>query len=42
MPGFTSGGSARMLILSNAIAKTAMQFVGVKKVQFMPESLFQP
>jgi hypothetical protein len=42
VPGFTSWGSARMLILSNAIIKTAMQFAGVKKVQFMPDSLFQP
>ncbi|MEI7563580.1 MAG: GerMN domain-containing protein [bacterium] len=42
VPGFTSGGSARMLLLSSSIAKTAMQFPGVKKVQFMPESLFQP
>ncbi len=42
VPGFTDGGSARMLILSNSIIKTAMQFPGVKKVVFSPESLFQP
>jgi spore germination protein GerM len=42
IPGFTSGGSARMLILSNTIIKTAMQFKGVTKVQFVPDTLFQP
>lgn len=39
---FTDGWSARMLLLANAIKKTAMQFVGVKKVVFVPETLFQP
>lgn len=42
VPGFTDGWSARMLILSNVIIKTAMQFPGVKKVVFVPEILFQP
>ncbi|MEI8091436.1 MAG: hypothetical protein WCG98_04300 [bacterium] len=42
VPGFTDGGSARMLILANSITKTAMQFPGVKKVEFSPETLFQP
>ena len=42
VPGFTDGWSARMLILSNVIEKTALQFPGVKKVVFIPETLFQP
>jgi hypothetical protein len=42
VPGFTDGWSARMLILSNLIQKTALQFPGVKKVVFIPETLFQP
>ncbi len=42
VPGFTDGGSARMLILSNTIEKTALQFPGVKKVVFLPETIFQP
>lgn len=42
VPGFTDGWSARMLILANSIAKTAMQFPGVKKVVFVPDTLFQP
>jgi len=42
VPGFTDGGSARMLILWNVIEKTALQFPGVKKVVFIPETLFQP
>ena len=42
VPGFTDGGSARMLIMANSIIKTAKQFPGVKKVVFMPETLFQP
>lgn len=42
VPGFTDGWSARMLILSNLIKKTALQFSGVKKVVFVPEILFQP
>lgn len=42
VPGFTDGWSARMLILSNLIKKTALQFPGVKKVVFVPETLFQP
>lgn len=42
VPGFTDGWSARMLILSNVIEKTALQFPGVKNVVFTPETLFQP
>lgn len=42
VPGFTDGWSARMLILANVIKKTALPFPGVKKVVFMPETLFQP
>jgi len=42
VPGFTDGWSARMLILSSVIEKTAGQFPGVKHVVFLPETLFQP
>lgn len=42
VPGFTDGGSARILLLSNLIKKTALQFPGVKEVVFTPETLFQP
>lgn len=42
VPGFTDGGSARMLIMANSIIKTAKQFPGVTKVVFVPETLFQP
>lgn len=42
VPGFTSGGSARVLLLKSAIEKTAMQFPDVKKVEFMPVDIFQP
>lgn len=42
VPGFTDGWSARMLILANSIEKTALQFPEVKKVVFVPETLFQP
>lgn len=39
---FTDGWSARMLILSNLIKKTVLQFPAVKKIVFVPETLFQP
>ncbi len=42
VPGFTDGWSARMLMLSNSIIKTAEQFPGVKSVKVIPETLFQP
>lgn len=42
VPGFTDGGSARMLILQNVIQKTVEQFSAVKKVVFTPDTLFQP
>jgi spore germination protein GerM len=42
VPGFTTGGSARMLILSKSIEKTALQFSQVKRVIFEPDTLFQP
>ena len=42
VPGFTDGGSARMILLSSLIKKTALQFPGVKEVVFTPETLFQP
>ncbi len=42
VPGFTDGGSARMLLMANSIIKTAEQFPGVKKVVFMPDTIFQP
>jgi len=38
----TSGGSCRVKILWTQIEKTAKQFPAVKKVQFLPEELFQP
>lgn len=42
VPGFTSGGSCKMGLLSEEIRKTALQFNAVKKVIFKPEDLFQP
>lgn len=42
VPGFTDGGSARMLILQNVIQKTVAQFTAVKKIIFTPDTLFQP
>lgn len=42
VPGFTSGGSCRVSILSNQIIKTAKQFSGVNEVVLLPESIFQP
>lgn len=42
VPWFTSGWSARMLILSKSIEKTALQFPQVSRVIFQPETLFQP
>lgn len=42
VPGFTTGWSARMLILGKSIEKTALQFPEVKRVVFEPETLFQP
>ncbi|PJB99639.1 MAG: hypothetical protein CO077_00650 [Candidatus Nealsonbacteria bacterium CG_4_9_14_0_8_um_filter_35_12] len=38
----TGGGSCRVGILWFQIEATAKQFSGVKKVQFLPEELFQP
>jgi hypothetical protein len=38
----TSGGSCRVGILWFQIEAAAKQFSGVKKVQFLPEELFQP
>jgi len=38
----TSGGSCRTRILWLQIEKTAKQFEEVKKVEFLPEELFQP
>jgi len=38
----TSGGSCRAGILWFQIEATAKQFEGVKKVEFLPEELFQP
>lgn len=42
VPWFTTGWSARMLILSKSIEKTALQFPQVTRVVFQPETLFQP
>jgi len=38
----SSGGSCRVRLLWNQIAKTAKQFSEVKEVKFMPETIFQP
>ncbi|MFA5778201.1 MAG: GerMN domain-containing protein [Candidatus Paceibacterota bacterium] len=38
----TIGGSCRVGLLWNQIAKTAKQFEGVNEVGFFPEDLFQP
>jgi len=42
VPGFTGGGSCRIVILTSQIVKTAMQFSEVKAVKFLPEEIFQP
>lgn len=42
VPGFTGGGSCRIMILTQQITKTASQFPGVEKVVYYPESIFQP
>ena len=42
VPGFTTGGSARIIMLINQIEQTAKQFPEVKAVKFKPDSLFQP
>jgi len=42
VPGFTTGGSCRVSLLTNQIIKTAKQFPEVKEVVLLPESLFQP
>jgi hypothetical protein len=42
VPGFTTGGSARMRLMTASIIKTAKQFPEVKEVKFIPEEIFQP
>ncbi len=42
VPGFTTGGSCRVGILSSEITKTAGQFSQVDQVVLRPDSLFQP
>ncbi|MBN2058392.1 MAG: GerMN domain-containing protein [Candidatus Saganbacteria bacterium] len=42
VPGFTSGGSARIGLIMTSIIKTAKQFPEVREVKFEPEYLFQP
>ena len=42
VPGFTTGGSCRTGLLYAQIAKTALQFDGVREVALRPEFLFQP
>lgn len=42
VPGFTTGGSCRVSILSSQIIKTAKQFPDVNEVILLPESIFQP
>ena len=39
---FSSGGSARIMMLHNQFIKTAKQFPQVKEVRFKPDYLFQP
>ena len=40
--GFTTGGASLMLMRQEQIKKTALQFPTVKRIEFYPESLFQP
>jgi len=40
--GFTTGGSSRIMVMREQIEKTALQFAAVKRVEYFPESLFQP
>ncbi|MCX6759348.1 MAG: GerMN domain-containing protein [Candidatus Nealsonbacteria bacterium] len=40
--GFTTGGASRILVIREQIEKTALQFAAVKRIEFYPESLFQP
>ena len=42
IPGFTTGGAARVGLLAQSIRKTARQFPQVRQVIFEPEYLFQP
>jgi EmrB/QacA subfamily drug resistance transporter len=42
VPGFTTGGSCRVSILSTEIIKTAEQFPQVDEVILQPDFLFQP
>lgn len=39
---FTTGGSQRVLILKEQIKKTLLQFNSIKKINILPEYLFQP
>lgn len=40
--GFTTGGATRVVLLASQIEETALQFHDVKRVVFVPETLFQP
>lgn len=42
VPGFTSGGSCRIRLITDQITKTALQFPNVREVKFLPEEIFQP
>jgi regulator of protease activity HflC (stomatin/prohibitin superfamily) len=42
VPGFTTGGSCRVGILTQEILKTVRQFPQVKKIELYPDLLFQP
>ena len=42
LPWFTSGGSARMILIRDAIEKTVLQFADVTEVVYEPKGLFQP
>lgn len=42
VPGFSDGGSCRIMLMAQQVIKTANQFPGVERVVFYPESIFQP
>jgi len=42
VPGFTSGWSARVLMMRAALERTVRQFPSVKSVVILPESILQP
>lgn len=42
IPGFTSGGGARVGLMRAALEKTARQFPQVKQVIIKPDTILQP